>query len=325
MDERDFTRELDQMMGKDFSAPAPLPLAGDPSVDATGTELPFFAVSTTKLFLMSLCTLGVYELYWLYQNWKRVGARGTKKISPFWRAVAAPIFCYPLFQAIRAEIEEQATARKLSAGALAAAYLGLSFTHKLPDPYWLVCFLTVLPLMWVQACVNEHHAQLHPGFERNARFGFANLAGATFGSLFLLMAVLGALGPDTKAIPGSEVSQGTRDILIEQGFLAPEEKLLFFYSAGFFSVREEGNFFTDRQVVSYEIIDGESHAYAADYAEIEDIDVTYGNTWLMDTEIQVRTHEGEEFLLLASAEEDRDRAFVQQLLSVWRQHASEPL
>lgn len=29
----------------------------------------YFPVSNTKLVLMSLATLGFYELYWFYKNW----------------------------------------------------------------------------------------------------------------------------------------------------------------------------------------------------------------------------------------------------------------
>lgn len=31
-----------------------------------------FVTSTTKFIAMSLCTFGVYELYWSYKNWRYV-------------------------------------------------------------------------------------------------------------------------------------------------------------------------------------------------------------------------------------------------------------
>jgi len=326
MDQRDLTRELDHMTGKDFSpstAPPPSAAANEPAV--TRTALPFFSVSTTKLLVMSLCTLGIYELYWFYKNWKLVAARSTQKISPFWRALFSPIFCFPLFQEIHTQVEEHAIERQFSAGALAAIYLGLSLTHKLPDPYWLVCFLSIVPLMIVQSAVNELHAQLHPSFERNSRFGVGSLAGVAGGSLLVLLTVLGSFGPSTVATPGSQLSERTRNILIEEGLITPDENVLYFYSAALFSVREEGNLFTDQQVVSYEVVEGETFVFAANYEEIEAIDVNYGDGWLTDTEITVRAQDGNEFLLIASGEEGGDREFVTRLMSEWKRHRTESL
>ncbi len=33
------------------------------------SEVYFFTTSTLKLMLMSICTFGIYELYWFYKNW----------------------------------------------------------------------------------------------------------------------------------------------------------------------------------------------------------------------------------------------------------------
>lgn len=35
----------------------------------SSSESYFFTASTLKLVLMSVCTLGLYELYWFYKNW----------------------------------------------------------------------------------------------------------------------------------------------------------------------------------------------------------------------------------------------------------------
>ncbi len=39
-------------------------------IGASHTMAPyFFTTSTLKLTLMSICTFGIYELYWFYKNW----------------------------------------------------------------------------------------------------------------------------------------------------------------------------------------------------------------------------------------------------------------
>ena len=49
----------------------------------------FFAVSPLKLIVMSTATLGIYELYWFYKNWKLIKQRTESNIMPFWRAFLA--------------------------------------------------------------------------------------------------------------------------------------------------------------------------------------------------------------------------------------------
>jgi len=36
---------------------------------ATAQRPYFFTPSTLKFVLMSVCTFGIYELYWFYKNW----------------------------------------------------------------------------------------------------------------------------------------------------------------------------------------------------------------------------------------------------------------
>jgi len=40
----------------------------------SSSRLPLFPVATHKFIVLSICTLGIYELYWCYQNWKRIKA-----------------------------------------------------------------------------------------------------------------------------------------------------------------------------------------------------------------------------------------------------------
>jgi len=46
------------------------------SDEVTSTaSLKFFTTSTLKFVVMSICTFGLYELYWFYKNWVQVKAR----------------------------------------------------------------------------------------------------------------------------------------------------------------------------------------------------------------------------------------------------------
>jgi hypothetical protein len=55
-------------------------------------EVLFLPASPLKLVVMSLCTFGLYELYWFYMNWNLLKQRHNSDISPFWRAFFAIFF-----------------------------------------------------------------------------------------------------------------------------------------------------------------------------------------------------------------------------------------
>ena len=122
-----------------------------------------------------------------------------------------------------------------------------------------------------------------------------------------------SFGPPTRVLPGSELPSGYRTLLIEHGLLEPDERLEYFYSGGLFTILEEGNFYTDRRVVSYETVDGVLLEASATYASIEAIDTAFSTGFLDSTVVTIRKTDGEEFLLLLSNEEGGDRAFVEGL------------
>jgi hypothetical protein len=46
--------------------------SGDPQRETAPT---FFAVSISKFIVLSICSIGIYDLYWFYKNWQFVRAR----------------------------------------------------------------------------------------------------------------------------------------------------------------------------------------------------------------------------------------------------------
>jgi len=98
------------------------------------------------------------------------------------------------------------------------------------------------------------------------------------------------------------------------------EEIYYFYSAGIFSIKEDGNFFTNRRVVSYwESPEDESYYLeSATYEEIENIQINYTSSFLEDTEIIISKIDGNEFSLYISGEGQRDKIFVKKLMKYWR-------
>jgi hypothetical protein len=100
--------------------------------------LPLFPVATHKFIVLSICTFGIYELYWCYQNWKRLKTSSGENLSPFWRAFFAPLWGFSLFKRIRAEAVSAGVPVEWNSGVLATFYLVLTITWRLPDPWWLI-------------------------------------------------------------------------------------------------------------------------------------------------------------------------------------------
>jgi hypothetical protein len=160
------------------------------------SDAPWFAVSTRKLLVMSLCTLTLYNLFWFYKQWWRVKQRDGSAILPFWRTVFAVFYVYPLFKRIRAEGHEAGVGTRFEAGTMAVLFILISLTAYLPDPLALVSMLSALGLMPAQDLANRINAQAAPEHPRNDRYSGLNVVGIVLGGLTLVMAVFGSFMPE---------------------------------------------------------------------------------------------------------------------------------
>lgn len=170
-------------------------IGGDPLANE---RAPFFAVSLLKLAVMSICTHGLYEIYWFYKNWNLIKQRERASMTPFWRAVFAYFFCYECFSRIDARAASLGLNRSAPAGLLAAGWIVTSFLGwglndvfgmALPDPYsWLpaLAFVFMLP---VQALANRVNATIAPQHDPNQRLTAWNLVSLGV----LIAAVIAAL------------------------------------------------------------------------------------------------------------------------------------
>jgi hypothetical protein len=146
--------------------------------------------------LMSTCTFGLYELYWFYKNWVLIKERTQQSIMPFWRAFFAPIWAYSCFKHIRTSAEENAIPGTLPIGLLAITYFIVQALWRLPDPFWLVSYLSfalMLPANSVALKVNTH---LVPDYENNSRFSAWNWVGLVLGGSLFVLAILGLVLPE---------------------------------------------------------------------------------------------------------------------------------
>ena len=160
-------------------------------LDEVAAETPFFAVSVTKLAVMSVCTFSVYDVYWFYKNWERIAERERMNVWPLLRAVFAILYCYPCFARMRDDERASQLDSRLYALPLAIGFIVTSLTWRLPDPWNWISLSSFLFLLPVQSYVNRLNALANPSHDRNARFRGENWAAVVIGGGLMLLAIAG--------------------------------------------------------------------------------------------------------------------------------------
>ena len=184
-----------QSVEREAFNPYAAPKAALADAAVPGVQPVFFPVSLPKLALMSLATLGLYEIYWFYKNWKCMQENFGHKLNAPIRAFF-PLISYPLFRQIRDHAASAQLESKLSAGPLALTVFLIAVLYRLPDPWWLVSLLGFLPLLPVQSAVNEINAKFAPDADHNGRFSGWNIVGMIAGGIVLALAIIGMFVPE---------------------------------------------------------------------------------------------------------------------------------
>jgi hypothetical protein len=153
-------------------------------------ETPFFAVSLLKLAVMTTVTFGVYGLYWSYRQWKAVQRRTGMPMWPWARGWFAWFFLLDLCKEVVRKCEAAGVEVSISTKPLPAAYFLLNLCWRLPEPFHLIGFLSAVPLVLLQNEINDLHAAVVPGANRNARFTWANVAGILVGGFLVVLIIL---------------------------------------------------------------------------------------------------------------------------------------
>ena len=125
--------------------------------------------------------------------------------------------------------------------------------------------------------------------------------------------------PDTKAVRGDQLTSSQREWLQKNVPLDPGEEIRWFYAGGMWSIEEDGQYFTNRRVVTYERDEaGKPQFLEALLEEVESIDEQPSTAWYEDTSITVATEYDVELPLLVSAEDKLDRKFIGELRECWQ-------
>jgi hypothetical protein len=143
----------------------------------------WFAVSPAKLAFMSVITVGLYQFYWFYRQWRAVRDAG-EDIRPLPRCIFGVIFCWGLFSRMAASAES-IPAPAAPPALLTAIYIAACLSASvLPFPYAMVSLLSVVPLVIAQRTANAVAQHDFPEEAPETRFTAANWAGIALGCAF---------------------------------------------------------------------------------------------------------------------------------------------
>jgi hypothetical protein len=166
------------------------PMAPVSEVGATLTgEAPFYAVSTLKFTVMTLATAGFYLLYWFYKHWRYVHSR--EQVLVIVRTIFYPVTAYSLMRRVQEMAPQAGTPGIRQPGMLAFLVFFFALLGNAPDPYWLASLLSILPLLPVQAAVNELNRKVAPDADPNERFSGGNIAWIAIGALLWALILVG--------------------------------------------------------------------------------------------------------------------------------------
>lgn len=129
-----------------------------------------------------------------------------------------------------------------------------------------------------------------------------------------LLTMTGTL-PSTEVLPGSRLPSHQVETLLSERIIDEGEQVEYFYSAGLFSILEDGNLLTDQRVISYfKNEQGELEIYELYLPEISDVILIEEGSYLNDSIYQLHGQtEDAWFNIVLSAEMGGDLEFIQRL------------
>jgi hypothetical protein len=170
--------------------------APEPAVSARPYSLGQLPI---HLVLLSVLTLGVYEVYWFWRNWRDLRDNAGVDVSPGWRTVGLflPVVNVAMvYQQLRV-VSDAAASRGLTPSysplAVTAAFFALAFAGNW-TLVWMVSLLNVLPLVPVQQTLNRLWQLEQPGAPLRERFAPHEMAAMFAGAAATATALLATSG-----------------------------------------------------------------------------------------------------------------------------------
>lgn len=170
-------------------------LTQETKLEKDNTDIEYFSISLKRLAILSVLTLGIYEIYWFYKNWKAIQKVEKQDISPFWRAWFAIFYCHGLFKKILQSAKRHGYNGSYSSGLIATVYIvlllvgnSLSRAENFGFGFYILSFLigssTFIPLLFVQKAINFNNSKVVQNYNVGKKFLKGEIISITLGIIY---------------------------------------------------------------------------------------------------------------------------------------------
>lgn len=101
-------------------------------------------VTLQKFVILSFISFGLYPIWWMYKTWKFFKEKDNLDVMPVPRAIFAIFFLNGLFEGVQGFAQSKGYTKTFSSVGCFLGVIGLNFTSRLPEPYFLVSILSFL-------------------------------------------------------------------------------------------------------------------------------------------------------------------------------------
>ncbi|QXI27660.1 hypothetical protein [Pseudomonas vanderleydeniana] len=163
----------------------------------------FYVVSKAKFFVLFICSLGLYQIYWSYKNWSQYKASTQSDIWPVARGIFAIFFVHALYRNVEQSIQASGRGYRWDASLWATLFVIVAVLSNVLET--LVrkniggSLLVALSTFWVFAQVfitwqgqqAINFASGDPEGAGNAHFSPANYLVIVLGGIVWVFALIG--------------------------------------------------------------------------------------------------------------------------------------
>jgi len=296
----------------------------------TFPEVTFFPISMSKFLVISITSLGIYNMYWMYRNWRAIQLKKKEQIMPIARGIFSAFWFYPLFSKLKEDSLERFSTNKVMltfwAISFATAYFILSYLSYGIEHYILTIVTLLLPLFFIPMVtyINSVNTADLEAYTYNSKWQIRHII-----TVLLFLPLIGlTLASETSLLPSdavvtqADIMKRDMTFLHRKKIVPPDEKITYFYSDAFLSIRDDGNGFTDKRIFSYwQNEDDQFESEIVSFEQVKDIKVKYAEDSDSNTVITITRTDDSDFLLFVSAVDAGDKLFVNKLKQQWKKQS----
>ena len=282
-------------------------------------DMLYYPISQTKFLYMWALTAGLFPVYWFYKNWQfEKTYRATNGIMPMFRGLFYQFWYYPLYKNLKLNFSDKLRGSNYPPTIVAAilaillfvsvstmGYLDILFT-----PLLILNALLAIPLLNMVNTINDEEGK---ALAYNSRWSSRHFLLAIIFIPILILADGSSVGllPSNSVVTGDKILNHDLKFLQRANIINPSEKIVYFYSDAMWTIRDDGNGFTDRHVFSYwRDEDGKFRSETILFNEIDDYKITWSKGFFENTILELYRIDQSKVVLYLSSEASKDKLFI---------------